>query len=64
MNAVDILKIVESGSYGTPANPVRSSSVKAAFWNVYFGTRAASDYKGRVNYAAAKAGEMYRRSKQ
>jgi hypothetical protein len=40
-----ILDLYRSGSYGTPDAPVRSSSVKATFWLVYFGHRTAAEYK-------------------
>jgi hypothetical protein len=56
MNAEQILKLYESGSYGTPDAPIRSSSVKATFWLVYFGHRKAADYKNNIHYAAAAAG--------
>ena len=51
-----ILDLYRSGSYGTPDAPIRSSSVKATFWLVYFGHRKASDYKNNIHYAAAAAG--------
>tara|TARA_R110000803_G_scaffold118012_1_gene186437 strand:- start:2967 stop:3176 length:210 start_codon:yes stop_codon:yes gene_type:complete len=57
MKAEQILKLYESGSYGTPLEPIRSSSVKSAFWYGYR-TRSAAGYSGRVNHEAAKAGVL------
>ncbi len=57
-----ILDLYRSGSYGTPDAPVRSSSVKATFWLVYFGHRKASEYKTNIHYAAAKAGAIAKKS--
>ena len=62
MRAEDILKLVKTGSYGTPDAPIRSSSVKATFWATYFGYMDVSAYKGTVNYEAAKAGEAYKKT--
>jgi hypothetical protein len=53
-----ILALYRSGSYGTPDAPVRSSSVKATFWLVYFGHRTAAEYKKNIHYAAAQAGAI------
>ena len=51
-----ILELYKGGSYGTPDEPCRSSSVKSTFWLVYLGHRKASDYKNNIHYAAACAG--------
>jgi hypothetical protein len=59
-----ILDLYRSGSYGTPDAPVRSSSVKATFWLVYFGHRTASEYKKNIHYAAAQAGAIAKRTAQ
>lgn len=53
-----VLEMYRSGSYGTPESPIRSSSVKAAFWMVYLGHRSASEYRNNIHYAAAKAGAL------
>jgi len=54
----EILKLYASGSYGTPDAPIRSSSIKAAFWRVYLGHRSASEYKELNTYQAALAGKQ------
>jgi len=57
-----ILDLYRSGSYGTPAAPVRSSSLKSVFWSVYFGYRTAADYKNNILYAAARAGAIAKKN--
>lgn len=56
ITADQILKLYNSGSYGTPDAPVRSNSVKSTFWLVYFGYRKAAEYKNSIAYPAACAG--------
>lgn len=62
ITADQILKLYNSGNYGTPVAPLRSSSVKSTFWLVYFGHRKASDYKNNIHYAAAQAGAIAKKN--
>jgi hypothetical protein len=58
MTVEQVLALYRAGSYGTPDQPIRSSSVKQVFWDVYFGHRSAAEYRGHLLEAAAKAGAI------
>lgn len=59
MKSEEIISLYESGSYGTPEAPIRSSSPKAKFWAGYFGHPAPA--KNSVNRAAYDAGIIIRK---
>jgi len=56
MSREDVLRLYQSGSYGTPENPIRSNSVKAAFWKGYFNHPGPA--RNAVNYEAYMAGKI------
>ena len=59
MTPQDVVSLYRTGSYGTPDAPIRSSSVKRAFWAGYFGHPAPS--KGSINHEAAVAGRWMKK---
>ena len=61
MKANAVLGLYKTGSYGTPEEPIRSSSVKAAFWKGYFGQRGPA--KGTINHEAYLAGKAVAKEK-
>jgi len=55
-----ILDIIKTGSYGTPTNPIRSTSFKWTFWAGYFGNQPSTKIKSTILYPFAKAGKTYK----
>ena len=55
-----ILDLAKEGKFGTPENPLRGSSGRCNFWDVYNELRTPVYYAGTLGYVYAQAGSQYR----
>ena len=56
-----VIELYNNGVLGTPDAPLRGSSCRCVFWDVYTGFRKSNEFKDSISANYAKAADILRK---